>query len=215
MGAYRDLNPELTSCSFSSSLLPFPLLFAPPSLPPTFLAKEQKRSLVRSREGNMAEAKHSCKNKQASFSNYITNEKESEFPLLLFKKNIADLLFFSLFLAVCPGYYKLQPLPQALRDLGVLEWGPCPGHLCWWTWFRAVLSLCGWLQTLLGDRRCSKSESEQCWAPSPIFCRSAPSCWRRHNGTCWSRYKFTAFSSNWTLGVNGSWTLDVDGSCLS
>lgn len=143
MAAYRDLNPELTSCSFSSSLLPFPLLFAPPSLPPTFLAKEQKRSLVRSREGNMAEAKHSCKNKQASFSNYITNEKESEFPLLLFKKNIADLLFLSLFLAVCPGYYKLQPLSQALRDLGVLEWGPCPGHLCWWTWIRAVLSPCG------------------------------------------------------------------------
>lgn len=74
----------------------------------------------------MAETKHSRKNKQASFSNYITSEKESEFPPLLFKKNIADFLFLFLLLAVCPGYYKLQSCPQAPADLGVLEWGTLP-----------------------------------------------------------------------------------------
>lgn len=141
MGAYRDLNPELISCSFFSPLLPFSLLFAPLSLPLTFLVKEQKRNLAGSREGNMAETKLSCKNKQASFSNRITNVKESEFPLLLFEKNIADLLFLSFLLAVCSGYSKL--LTQAPGDLGVLGWGPCPGYLWWWTRTRGLLSLCG------------------------------------------------------------------------
>lgn len=81
--------------------------------------------MARSREDNMAETKHSRKNKQASFSNYITSEKESEFPLLLFKKNIADLLFLSLLLAVCPGSGRSRgsgvgtlPWPSVLVDLG-------------------------------------------------------------------------------------------------